>query len=91
MKCLTEALSKAECFFSALMQFKIISEGFSQVLPLMFETPSPLPPHFKHPNYHCSESAACEITHLFLTGWKLPQDSSQFMLLNTSLVLFKRF
>lgn len=47
------------------------------MLPLMCESMPPLPPPLKHPNYHSCHSGVCELTHLFLAGWKLPRDAAQ--------------
>lgn len=66
---------------SALTAFKIFGQDSWQELSLMCESmpppsPSPYSP-LKHPNYHSCHFGACELTHLFLMGWKLPQDAAQ--------------
>lgn len=44
----------------------------------MCESMPPLPPPpLKHPNYHSCHSGVSERAHLFLAGWKLPQDTAQ--------------
>lgn len=64
---------------TALTAFKIFGQDSCQMLPLMCDTTPPLPPHLKHPNYHFCQSGVREQTQRFLTGWKLPQDTTQVM------------
>lgn len=65
-------LSELEFSSSALTVFKIFGQDSWQVLPLMCGSMLLLPPPLKHPNYHSCHSDVCELTHLFLMGWKLP-------------------
>lgn len=64
---------------TALTACKIFGQDSCQMLPLMCDTTPALPPHLKHPNYHFCQSGVREQTQRFLTGWKLPQDTTQVM------------
>lgn len=61
--------------------FKTFGEDSWQVQPLMCESMSPRTPSVKHPNYHFCHFGVCvcvcELTHLFLWSWKVPQGTTQ--------------